>query len=85
MFAFLSQFTENPDCSNFCKLSAQRFFYVCNIWPKNQYGENLNCQWLITSADGLAIEVDFGSPFHLEVPLHKPDFKGTVSGDEFGF
>ncbi len=57
----------------FCKLSAQRFFYLCNIWPKNQYGENLNCQWLITSADGLAIEVDFGTPFHLEVSLHKPE------------
>jgi hypothetical protein len=32
-----------------------------------QYGEDLKCEWLITSVDGLQIEADFTPPFHLEV------------------
>jgi hypothetical protein len=32
-----------------------------------QYGEDLNCEWLITSVDGQQIEVEFEAPFHVEV------------------
>jgi hypothetical protein len=31
-----------------------------------QYGEDLNCEWLITSVDGQPIEVEFEAPFHIE-------------------
>jgi len=48
--------------------SSERSSITSPNWPK-EYGEYLDCQWLITSADGLAIEVDFGTPFHLEAGI----------------